>query len=268
MRASAAGALLAGAGTTLLVAGQRASRAHAQTDAMDPAVAAMLREAFAHGRAVREGTLSPTAWQDAMPGVLGRVSVEAIARALDLPRLRARARPVARGCATLALPFPDELGADEGAAMRVFFFEAGRTDPPHVHFNSVTTHLVLEGRFQVRHWDRVREQARDAARSTRGHSTRAHSTRDHSMEGAGFVLRETHDRTIEPGESTSISEPRDNGHWHQCLSRGVLLDIEQGRLDPSIPPRHRQMVDLAAATREGEFFAPALSNTLALRRYG
>jgi hypothetical protein len=48
----------------------------------------------------------------------------------------------------------------------------------------------------------------------------------------------------------------------------VLLDIEQGRLDPSIPPRHRQMVDLAAATREGEFFAPALSNTLALRHYG
>lgn len=217
---------------------------------MDPAVAAMFREAFTQGRAVREGTISPTAWQDAMPGVLRTVSIEALVRALDLPRLRARARTVARGCATLVLPYPAALGADEGAAMRVFFFEAGRTDPPHVHFNSVTTHLVLEGRFQVRHWDRVREQAADATA------------------GAGFVLRETHDRTIGPGESTSISEPRDNGHWHQCLSRGVLLDVEQGRLDPSIPPRHRQMVDLSAATREGEFFAAAISNALALRRYG
>jgi quercetin dioxygenase-like cupin family protein len=160
------------------------------------------------------------------------------------------ARSISRGCATLALPYPAELGGDEGAAMRVFFFESGRTDPPHVHFNSVTTHLVLEGRFQVRHWDRVREQAADAPG------------------GAGFVLRETHDRTIGPGESTSISEPRDNGHWHQCLARGVLLDIEQGRLDPSIRPRRRQMIDLSAATREGEFLAPAITNGLALRRYG
>ena len=209
----------------------------------------MFSDALARGRALREGRITPMDWQDQMPALLARVPVDAIARALDLPRLRRRARTVTRGCATLSLPYPTELGGDEGAAMRVFFFEAGRTDPPHVHFNSVTTHLVLEGRFEVRHWDRIREDAR-GSRAT------------------GFVLRETHDRAIGPGESTSISEPRDNGHWHRCLSRGVLLDLEQGRLDPSIPPRNRQMVDLSAARREGEFFAPAITNALALRRYG
>jgi hypothetical protein len=246
LHGSAAGAAWLAAGPMRIEAQPRAERERAP---LDPEVHAVFTDALARGRALREGRLAPTEWQDQMPALLTRVTVDAIARALDLPRLRRRARTVARGCATLALPYPTELGGDEGAAMRVFFFEAGRTDPPHVHFNSVTTHLVLEGRFQVRHWDRLREASGDERR-------------------AAFVLRETHDRTIGPGESTSISEPRDNGHWHRCLARGVLLDIEQGRLDPSIPPRNRQMIDLSAATREGEFVAPAITNALALRRYG
>ncbi len=236
LRGTAASAILLGAGRT--------SRVRADAPAFSPELMAILREAVRLGVAVRSGSLTQTEWQDAIGPILGRAPLDLLRRDLDVDRLRRRARRVSRGCAVVPLDLPASLGAGEGAAMRVFFFEAGRTDPPHVHFNSVTTHLVLEGRFRVQHWDRVREE------------------RD------GFVLRATHDRTIGPGDSTSISEPRDNGHWHQCLARGVLLDVEQGRLDPSIPPRRRQMIDLSAQTSEGEFFARAIGNATALHRYG
>lgn len=236
LRGTAAGAILLATG--------RATRAQADATALSEGLAAVLREALALGAGVRSGVLSQTAWQDAIGPVLSRIPLDALRRELDLEALRRRARRVSRGCAVVPLTVPTDLGAGEGAAMRVFFFETGRTDPPHVHFNSVTSHLVVEGRFRVQHWDRMREQP------------------------GGFVLRATHDRTVTVGESTSISEARDNGHWHQCLSRGVLLDVEQGRLDPSIPPRRRQMVDLSAQTAEGEFFARSIGHAAALRRYG
>lgn len=215
----------------------------ADPPALPDEVARLFREALALGTALRRRRLTQEGWQDAMPSLLASLPADTLRRALDLARLRARITPPRRGCVVLPLPFPAALGGDEGAAMRLFFFEPGRTDPPHVHFNSVTTHLVLEGRFRVQHWDRVREEA------------------------DGFVLRATRDRTLGPGESSSISEVRDNGHWHQCLERGVLIDIEQGRLDPTLAPRNRQMVDLSRAG-PGEFHAAPLSRGAALRRYG
>ncbi|MBN8610882.1 MAG: hypothetical protein J0L92_09880 [Deltaproteobacteria bacterium] len=236
LRGTAAGAILLATG--------RATRAQADVRALSEGLATVLREALALGAAVRSGALSQTGWQDAIGPVLSRVPLDALRRELDLEALRRRARRVSRGCAVVPLTVPTDLGAGEGAAMRVFFFEAGRTDPPHVHFNSVTSHLVVEGRFRVQHWDRVREQP------------------------DGFVLRATHDRTVTVGESTSISEARDNAHWHQCLSRGVLLDVEQGRLDPSIPPRRRQMIDLSTQRADGEFLARAIGQATALHRYG
>lgn len=232
------------AASAILLAAGRSGRARADGPVLSPNLADALREAVALGAAVRSGALTQTGWQDAIGPILARVPLDTLRRDLDLESLRRRARRVSRGCAVVPLDLPTALGGPEGAAMRVFFFESGRTDPPHVHFNSVTSHLVVEGRFRVQHWDRVRE------------------------EQGGFVMRATHDRTIGVGESTSISEARDNGHWHRCLARGVLLDVEQGRLDPSIPPRRRQMIDLSAETSEGEFFARAIGHATALHRYG
>lgn len=230
--------------TALTLAASRPAATRADPPTLSAELTAFFQGALALGASVRSGALSPTDWQEAMEPLLSRAPLDRIHAELGVDRLRRHARRVTRGCAVVPLTIPAELGAEDGAAMRLFFFERGRTDPPHVHFNSVTAHLVIAGRFEVRHWDRVREEA------------------------LGFVLRETHDRTIEAGDATSISEARDNGHWHRCVERGVLLDLEQGRLDPSIPPRRRQMIDLGDAAREGEFFARSIGHSVALRRYG
>lgn len=145
----------------------------------------------------------------------------------------------------LRIPALEQLDHAEGAAMRVFFFRAGRTDPPHCHFNSVTAHLVLSGQFRVRHYERVREEAR------------------------GFVLQPTRDRRLHPGDVTSISELRENAHWHEAITDGVLLDVEQGRLDPTLPIRRRQMIDPTThPAADGSIFAPRLTTAEALRRFG
>lgn len=197
------------------------------------------------GRRLRRGEITQTQWQDSIGPILQSLTVDELSDAVGLAALRTRARRVVRGMAMVPVPLIETLDHDEGAAMRVFFFRAGRTDPPHCHFNSVTAHMVLSGRFRVRHWDRLRE------------------------EPGRFVLRATRDRRIGPGDLTSISELRENAHWHEALTDGVLIDIEQGRLDPSRPPRPRQMLDpTAAPRRDGTILAPALTDAQALRRFG
>jgi len=241
LRASAVGGALAVSGVSPALA-PRAARADLRLPA---SVQRTFREALALGRGVRRGELTQLDWQERIGEVLLTSSVAELRAALDLDALARRARPVTRGCSIVPLALGPDLDPDEGAAMRVFFFETGRGDPPHVHFNSVTCHIVLAGRFRVRHYERIAE------------------------EGDAFLLRPTRDREISEGQSTSISELRENGHWHHCLEHGVLLDVEQGRLDPTIPPRNRVLVDLSVPPRaDGTILAPALTRSAALRAYG
>jgi hypothetical protein len=205
----------------------------------------MLREALELGRRLRRGEITQLQWQDAIGPILRSATVEEIRDAIGLEMIRERTPRVHRGAAIKNVPLVAKLNPDEGAAMRLFFFQAGRTDPPHCHFNQVTSHIVLAGQFRVRHFERLRE-----------------------VQG-GFVLRKSHDRVIGIGDSTSISDHRDNAHWHAALHDGVLLDVEQGRLDPSLPIRKRQMLDLGVAPlADGTIVAPCLDRETALRRFG
>lgn len=229
------GALAAG-----LMLSTESLRAAPQTRAVT-----MLREALELGRRLRRGEITQLVWQDRIGPILRSATVEEIRDAIGLELLREKTPRVHLGAAVKPLPLTAKLNPDEGAALRVFFFSAGRTDPPHCHFNQVTSHLVLAGKFRVRHFERLRE------------------------EDGGFVLRPSHDREIGVGDSTSISELRDNAHWHAALTDGVLLDVEQSRLDPSRPPRHRQMLDVSAPPRaDGSILAPCLDRETALRKFG
>ena len=206
---------------------------------------APLSDALALGARLKRGEITQLDWQDSIASVLQQVTPEELAEAVELERLRLRARHVERGASMLRIPALESLEHAEGAAMRVFFFRAGRSDPPHCHFNSVTAHLVLSGRFRVRHYERVREEPQ------------------------GFVLQPTRDRRLSPGDVTSISELRENAHWHEAMTDGVLLDVEQGRLDPTIPIRRRQMIDpTAAPSADGLIVAPRLTTQAALQRFG
>ncbi len=205
----------------------------------------VLGDALRLGRRLRRGEITQTQWQDMIVPLMQRVTADELAGAVELELLRRRTPRAARGAAVQRVARIDELEHDEGAAVRVFFFGAGRTDPPHCHFNSVTAHMVLSGTFRVRHYERLRE------------------------EPGRFILRSSRDRRIGPGDITSISELRENAHWHAAVTDGVLLDVEQGRLDPTRPVRRRQMVDpTTTPLADGSIVAPSLTYAEALRRFG
>jgi hypothetical protein len=206
----------------------------------------VLREAMSLGRRLRRGELTQVEWQDAIVATLASCSVEELGEAAGRSSASNGAPPVSRGAVVVRAPAFSDLGADEGADLKLFFFEAGRSDPPHVHFNLVAAHIVLAGEFRVRHFERLEERS------------------------GGFVLRPSHDRIIGPGQVTTISDLRDNGHWHQARTRGVLLDVQQGRIDPALPVRRRVTIDpdRARSLGDGTLLVRQIENAEALRRYG
>jgi hypothetical protein len=153
-------------------------------------------------RALAEGRISPTSWQDVMESVFRGASAEEIARSIGVDALVSRAPEAIRGAAVV--PFLASLPEGPrptGFVTKLFVLRAGRANPPHAHDNMVSMHFVLRGRFRVRHYDRVRD------------------------EPGGIVLRPTIDRVLGPGEATSISDQRDNVHWHVAETDGNLLDV-------------------------------------------
>ena len=224
-----------------------ASMAAAQPRALSAADGlATLQAALDRGRQLRDGDFTPLRWQDEVMRILAGSDLDALATAVDLPRMLRGVQRPSRGARVVRIPGFSRLDSAEGADVKLFFFGPGRVDPPHVHFNLVAAHLVLQGQFRVRHFERVHE------------------------ESDGFVIRPTRTRRIGPGEVTSISDVRENGHSHEAITAGVLLDVQQGRIDPTRPVRRRELLDVARAQPrdDGTWLARRITQTEALRRFG
>lgn len=228
------------------LAGALVSLAEACGDPRRPSVAELLGGASTLGDRLARGVLTPRAWQTQMGWLFDAANPEALALALDLERLREEAPRVERGAGVIRVPASARLPASRVPPLKVFFFEAGRANPPHAHDAMVSMHLVLRGRFRVRHFERL-EDTDEAIR-----------------------VRPSIDRVLFPGEQTSISDTRDNVHWHLAHTRGALLDVPVTGLSSDRPTK-THLLDPAGAVRgdDDSQWLPRLSGVEeALDRYG
>jgi hypothetical protein len=207
----------------------------------------VVRRAHELSQALADGRLSPAAWQDAMAELLRGVDAEDLARSIDLDALLAQAPAADQGAAVLPIQlFPAGVTPHAQFSTRLLVLEKGRADPPHAHDNMVSAHYVLRGSFRARHFDRVRDEP------------------EH------IVLRATTDKAVGPGDSTSVSDERDNVHWHVAETDGILLEVARERLSPSLPTTVH-FVDPVRADKlaEGLLRAPRIASVEeALGRFG
>jgi quercetin dioxygenase-like cupin family protein len=205
----------------------------------------IVRRALVPSHALAEGRISQAAWQDELEAMFREISPEEITQSIDLDALLATTHQSPRGATAVPLAVDLTGGPFPGFATKLYVLRAGRSNPPHAHDNMVSLHYVLRGRFRVRHYERVRDEPR------------------------AMILRPTLDRILGPGESTSISDERDNVHWHAAKSDGVLLDVMRAGLGDKRTETH--LVDpVQAATLEGGLLrAPRIVTVdQALERFG
>lgn len=131
-----------------------------------------------------------------------------------------------------------------GAAL--FDFQPHNVVTPHGHRHMVSAHLVVEGRFRVRNFDRVADQA------------------------GAMVIRPTKDYVAEVGEVSTMAPEEDNVHWF--VPQGgpaTTFDLVISGLDRGAPDHLIQAVDPLRAKRrsDGTLVAPIIGFGEASRRY-
>ena len=198
--------------------------------------------------ALAHGEIPPKRWQ---------AEVEALARQVDLAELvaeigRAEARHVGRALPSYpvkrSLVFRDQAGAPRKLryACALFGFDRGNVITPHGHRHMVSAHLVIEGAFRVRTFDRLRD------------------------EPGAMIIRPTSDETIQVGAVSTMSSERDNIHWFvPRTERAVTFDVIVSGLDPDAPSYTIQAIDpvRGEALPDGSLRAPILGFEEASRFY-
>jgi hypothetical protein len=155
-------------------------------------------------RALSRGEITPAQWQ---------ADVEALAASVDPAQVMAETksavlRKIGRfgesGPVRHDVHFHDEQGVlrKHGFTTALFVFGDGDVITPHAHRNMVSAHMVVEGAFRVRNFDRVRDE-----------------------DGAA-VIRPTRDGVMRLGEVSTMSSAHDNVHWFvPRTARATTLDV-------------------------------------------
>jgi hypothetical protein len=199
-------------------------------------------------RAFAGGQMTPLAWMG---------EVERLAREVDLAELmatvgRARLTPAPGGAsndpAKRVVRFLDSSGRPRrltyGAAL--FAFEPHNVVTPHGHRNMASAHLIVDGAFRVRNFDRVGDE-------------------DDAM-----VLRPPRDFVGRLGDVSTMTSARDNIHWFvPDGGPAMTFDVILSGLDDALPNYEIRAVDPLNGRRRanGDIVAPIIGFEEASRRY-
>jgi hypothetical protein len=198
--------------------------------------------------ALAQGEITAAAWQ---------TQVEKLARHIDQDRLvgllrDARRRDIGRALPSYpfktAIHFRDETGAPAKLrfASALFDFEPDDVITPHAHRHMVSAHMIVQGTFRVRNYDRVGE------------------------DGDAILLRPSGDAILGTGTVSTMSSERDNVHWF--VPEGgpaTTFDVIVSGLDPDQPSFVIEPVDPLGGTRlaNGIIRAPILGFKESARKY-
>jgi hypothetical protein len=202
---------------------------------------------------LKKSTLSATEWQDRIEQLHASVPLEDLLRYIDFERLIAGLEyPHDRGAIkNVTLPTIEGLG-DPVRGTKIFAYRKGSATAPHAHNGMVSAHLVLDGRFHVRTFERLADEP------------------EH------LIIRPSLDMDSGRGRTVSMSDERDNVHWFLATSdHAYTLDIPLSAVYPGkeyVTPANRYgMIYLDPAGEslsDDRIRAPRLSFEQALTRYG
>ena len=138
------------------------------------------------------------------------------------------------------------LPANLGFGKQIFGCGKGRSVVPHGHVNMCTGFIVLKGKWQGRHFDKLE------------------SNKDH------FLIKPTVDREFGPGELSTISDHKDNIHWFKGLSdAGYIFNIHVTDYAEGVGSSGRLYLDPDGEKVAGGLIkAPKMTSNECHKKYG
>jgi hypothetical protein len=169
--------------------------------AVKPVIHKWMVELHELSQDLKQHKLKDVDFQAKLEELYRRVDLPELIKLVELDRLAQGLKYPERGAASLGI----DLSKVEGLPRRlvfgrqIFALGKGRSVVPHGHNNMCTGFIVLRGNFIGRHYDRVEDHA------------------DH------YLIKPTIDRPFKPGESSTVSDHKDNVHWFKAESDGSFI---------------------------------------------
>ncbi len=193
--------------------------------------------------------LTQTDWQKQIEALCQKVELQDVLKLIDFEKLTAGLKFRDQGELSLRprMPAVEGLPTELVFGYQVFALEKDRSVVPHGHNNMATAFLILQGDFQGRSYDRIED------------------------DGDYMIIKPTVDRPFQAGESSTVSDQKDNVHWFQATSKtAFIFNIHVLNIDPASKNRTgRVYVDpKGEKLADGKIRAERLGAAEAFKRYG
>lgn len=194
------------------------------------------------------GEIRPGQWMVEVERLAKEVDIAELMAAINRSRITPAGEPFHNDPRKRFVRFVDDSGEPRrmpfGAAL--FDFSPANVVTPHGHKHMVSAHLVVNGRFRVRNFDRLAD------------------------EDGAMIIAPTKDYVADVGALSAMSSERDNIHWF--VPQGgpaTTFDVVISGLDVGMPSHEIQAVDpLAGQPRaDGSIRAPVISFADSSARY-
>jgi hypothetical protein len=185
-------------------------------DEVKPLTVKWLADVNQLGFDVKDEKLKQLAWQQKIEELFAKVDLPDLLQLIDFDRLTQDLQYV-HGFRSLQFKFQPREGvpAKLSFGKQIFALKKGASVVPHGHNNMATAFLILKGDLQGRHYDRLEDAA------------------DH------FVIKPTVDRKFTVGESSTVSDFKDNIHWFTAITEPAfifnihVMDVNPGSKNPT-----------------------------------
>ncbi len=192
-------------------------------------------------------TITPMQWQKKVEELYNKVELEELLKFIDFQNLIKGFKYPDLGVATRPVTFPSLEGLPKNTVFvkKVFGMKKDRSIIPHGHSNMASAHLILQGEMHLRHYEKVQQ------------------------EGKNLIIKPTINRIAKIGESSSISDEKDNVHWFIANTETaftfdvIMLDLNHKSYDI-----HNLDIYESEDLKNGTLRVPILDVQTALKKYG
>jgi hypothetical protein len=192
-------------------------------------------------------SISPDYTQQKIEELYTQVELQDILKFIDFENLIKGIEYPDLGVSTKPVKFPKLNGLPERTTFvkKIFGMKKDRAIIPHGHSNMASAHLILSGEMHLRHYEKIRQ------------------------EGQNLIIKPSIDRIAKVGDSSSISDEKDNVHWFIANTETaftfdvIMLDLNDENYDI-----HNLDIYESKDLKNRTLKVPILDVQSALKKYG
>lgn len=196
---------------------------------------------------LKTDSISVLQWQQRIEELYAKIELEEILKFIDFDKLVKGFEYPDLGVSTKPVKFPklNDLPESTAFVKKVFGMKKDRAIIPHGHSNMASAHLILNGEMHLRHYEKLQQ------------------------DGQNLVIKPTVDKIVKLGESSSISDEKDNVHWFIANTETaftfdvIMLDLNNKSYDI-----HNLDIYESEDLKNGTLKVPMLDVQAALKKYG